>query len=92
MKFPNKKNIILLSIFLLAKLNFFSETITLPINSEETGFDTPVELPFEWNEKWFGGNSPSVYNHGLAKIACALSEVSYVNLKTDPIGPQVCSV
>lgn len=84
MKFPNKKNIILLSIFLLAKLNFFSETITLPINSEETGFDTPVELPFEWNEKWFGGNSPSVYNHGLAKIACALSEVSYVNLKTDP--------
>ena len=79
-----KTKILAVSVLLLAKLNLAAETVVLPINSEETGFDTPVELPFEWNEQWFGGNSPEVYNHGLAKIACALSEVSYVNLKTDP--------
>lgn len=84
MKFLNKKNIFVFSIFCLAKLVVSAETVILPINSEETGFDKPVEIPFEWNERWFGENSPTVYNHGLAKIAAALSEVSYVNLKTDP--------
>lgn len=84
MKFLNKKNIFVFSIFCLTKLIVAAETVILPINSEETGFETPVEIPFEWNEHWFGGNSPSVYNHGLAKISAALSEVSYVNLKTDP--------
>ncbi len=84
MKFLNKKNIFVFSIFCLAKLTLSAETVILPINSEETGFDSPIEIPFEWNERWFGEKSPTVYNHGLAKIAAALSEVSYVNLKTDP--------
>ena len=53
MKFLSKKNIFVFSIFCLAKLALSAETVILPINSEETGFETPVEIPFEWNEHWF---------------------------------------
>lgn len=70
------------AIFLSSAL--FSETVVLPINAEETGYDEPVDIPFEWNEKWFGEKSPENYNHGLARISAALSEVAYVNQKVDP--------
>lgn len=77
---------ILLALFISLFCAGFStaEKIVLPINAEETLRKTPVDMDFVWDEKLFGSVSPTVYNHDLARIACALAEVSYVNLKTDP--------
>lgn len=82
----SKKLKFIFSLFFSAFSTFslFAETVVLPINAEETGYDEPVNFSFEWNEKWFGESSPTVYNHQMARIAAALSEVSYVNEKVDP--------
>lgn len=69
-----------------------AEKITLPVNAEETGRDTPVNFSVEWNEKWFGGASPVQYNHDFARIACILSEVAYTNEETDPNRNQIKNV
>lgn len=75
-----------LSIFLAEFIVFplFAETVLLQIEDKSLGFSDNVSFQFEWNEKWFGEKSPTIYNHGLSRIACALATVSYVNEEADP--------
>ena len=61
----------------------FAAQITLPVNAEETGYDEPVDITVEWDETIFAKQSPAEYNHSIARMACILSEVSYVNPKKD---------
>lgn len=60
------------------------EKISVPVIALETPIETPMEISVEWNEKWFGENTAFIYNHNLARIACILSEVSYVDTEEDP--------
>lgn len=39
--------------------------------------DRQTTLPVEWNEKWFGQSSSYEYHHGIARIACLFSALSY---------------
>ncbi|MDO4505408.1 MAG: lipase family protein [Spirochaetales bacterium] len=39
--------------------------------------DHETILPIEWNEKWFGQETSYEYHHGIARIACLMSALSY---------------
>lgn len=54
------------------------EKITVPVNAEETKAKEPVDITVEWSEKLFGEKSAFYYNHTIARMACILSEVSYL--------------
>ena len=54
------------------------EKITVPVNAEETKVKEPVDITVEWSEKLFGEKSAFYYNHTIARMACILSEVSYL--------------
>lgn len=69
---------IVLSIF--SAFNAYSEKITLPIAGLETTSPEPVNIDFEWSENWFGENPSTIYNHKLARVACALAENSYAEV------------
>lgn len=74
---------IFILLFLIIPLSF-SEVITFPILGFKTVSSTPVPIDMEWNEYWFGENKSSVYHHGIARIACLLSEISYVDVDKNP--------
>lgn len=38
----------------------------------------------EWNEKWFGENPSSVYNHNIARCAAFLSYIAYSDVAVSP--------
>lgn len=79
-----KRNLFFISFLFFSSIFAFAAKITLPVNAEETGYDEPVDITVEWDETVFTQQSPTVYNHDIARMACILSEVSYVNLKKDP--------
>lgn len=60
------------------------ETLTFPIKGFQTVSYKAVPLEITWNEKWFGQNPATVYNHNIARIAAILSEVSYVDVPGYP--------
>ncbi len=72
---------------------FFARLVILAIISslyaENLKFSIPsrtgnlIEFGMEWDEKWFGKNSPTEYNHGLARMAAFLSDISYFTPKHD---------
>ena len=70
----------------------FCERITLPVNAEETGREKPVDITLDWDETWFLTNLSNKYHHGIARMACILSEVAYVNETTDPELNQIKNV
>ena len=78
-----KFNLFILIFFILS---FFAsaEKITLPVIAEENPIQNPIEITLDWDEKWFGSQPPTVYNHKLARIAAVLADVAYVNEKNDP--------
>lgn len=73
-----KKLLTLLTFFLC--FSCFAEKITLPVCGLMTESKVSVPIDVEWNEKWFGKNPATCYNHGLARIASILSTVSYVEI------------
>ena len=79
-----KRNLFLISFLFFSSFFSFAAQITLPVNAEETGYDEPVDITVEWDETIFAKQSPTEYNHSIARMACILSEVSYVNPKKDP--------
>lgn len=79
-------------LFFCFTFSAFSERITLPINAEETGRETPVDFTVDWDENWFSTTPSNQYNHGIARMACILSEVSYVNESADPQLTQIKNV
>ncbi len=67
------------------KRNFFYTVLFFALSfahAEKISFEyiTPnhkTTLPIEWNEKWFGQASSYEYHHGIARIACLMSAISY---------------
>lgn len=42
-----------------------------------------VTLPLTYSDKWFGDSPSTIYNHNIARVACLLSCVSYVDVLAD---------
>ena len=76
-----------LSFFCSALSDAFSESqmITFPILGFKTVPTEPIMLDVEWNEAWFGEKSAFEYHHGISRIACVFSEISYIeDVDTNP--------
>ena len=76
-----------LSFFCSALSDAFSESqmITFPILGFKTVPTEPIMLDVEWNEAWFGEKSAFEYHHGISRIACVFSEISYIeDVNTNP--------
>jgi len=75
---------LLISLMLIAgAVMAFAEKVTLPATSLVTVPPKPIPVTVDWDEKWFGKNPSSVYNHDMARIAAVLSAVSYVDVEND---------
>ncbi len=73
----HKKSII--SVFVLFFQFFlFAETVVFPILGFKTVPKEPIMLEAEWEEAWFGEKTAFDYHHGICRIACIFSEISYV--------------
>lgn len=60
------------------------EIITFPIAGMETNSELPVTLQVQWEDSWFYQDTAFEYNHGIARIAALLSEVSYTDVEDNP--------
>src|SRR5574344_637758 len=57
----------------------YAKSVTFPVTGFETVSSDPVSITTDWDESLFGKNLPSVYCHGIARIAAIFSEVAYVD-------------
>ena len=71
-----KKTLSTVAIFAVATLSQ-AEKISFPVKSLVTIEENPIMISADWNEKWFGENLASLYNHNIARIAGIFSAVSY---------------
>ena len=67
---------------LLFSKNVFAETLTFPIKGLITPLPYPVEIESEFDETWFEKSSFE-YNHKIARLACILADVSYVDARAE---------
>lgn len=44
----------------------------------------PVTLDIDYSDSWFGASTSLDYDHRIARFACFLSDVSYVDVKKNP--------
>lgn len=72
---------LILFVFSLAAAN--SRTIQFPVAGFDIDSADSEILEMEWDEKWFGEMPSTIYNHNIARIACLLSELSYVDVEKD---------
>ena len=61
-------------------LPLFAKPIEFPVSGLFTCEPEPIPTFIDWDETEFGRHPSTVYNHSLARIACLLSEVSYLNI------------
>ncbi len=61
----------------------FSKTIEVPVARYLPTMDQSETVQIEWDEKTFGAQPSTIYNHQIARIACLLSENSYVDVNKD---------
>lgn len=54
--------------------------------SDANGSNTAVEIPVEFDEKWFDTASGFEYSHNIARLACILSDSSYTDVSSNPSG------
>lgn len=76
------RKLFFLFLFLLFSQISFAEKINFLLPSASEG-ERLVSVPIEWNEKWFGENPSTVYNHNLARIACYFSDAAYSDISSD---------
>ncbi len=62
----------------------FAEQITVPVQGLIARAEPPAQIECEWDEKWFSESDSFEYNHNIARIACLLAEVSYVDVSKNP--------
>ncbi|MBQ7158142.1 MAG: lipase family protein [Treponema sp.] len=70
-----------LTFFALCSLPLFSKPIEFPVSGLFTREPEPIPTVIDWDESQFGKDSPTVYNHSIARMACLLSEVSYLSVR-----------
>jgi hypothetical protein len=59
-----------------------AKSVTFPVTGFETVSPDPVAITTDWDESLFGKYLPSVYCHGIARIAAIFSEVAYVDAES----------
>jgi hypothetical protein len=57
-----------------------ARSIIFPVSGFSTAAPEPVPIGLEWDESWFTKSDAKTYNHGIARIACLLSEIAYVDV------------
>lgn len=71
----------ILAFFSLCALPVFSKPIEFPVSGLFTREPEPIPTVIDWDESQFGKEPTTTYNHSIARIACLLSEVSYLNVR-----------
>lgn len=84
MKNSRPRHFFLIFLTLIALSTASARKITFPVNGLLVAAKEPVPLEAEWDESWFTESSPTKYNHGIARIAALLSEISYIQAEKHP--------
>lgn len=69
--------------FALCAVPACPKPIEFPVSGLFTREPEPIPTFIDWDESQFGKNPPTVYNHSIARIACLLSEVSYLKVRPE---------
>lgn len=73
-----------LILFFFSAFFIHARKVSLPVNGLMIADDNTVDTSLEFEEKWFWESKTSEYNHKIARIACLLSEISYVSVEKEP--------
>ncbi len=79
----NIKSIFCLSFFALSCLPLFAKPVEFPVSGLFTREPEPIPTVIDWDEGQFGKRPTTEYNHSIARIACLLSEVSYLRVRPE---------
>lgn len=78
-----------LAALLLPALHAAAETVEFPVMGLTTPLAEPVPIRAEFDPGWFDGD-PFAYSHGIARLACILSDVSYVDATAEGNALSLC--
>ncbi len=76
----------LLSILIMLSISVTAlQAKTIPFEFIPFGSKAPIQkqIPLEWNENWLQESS-FTYNHDIARVACALSDIAYADVLSQP--------
>ncbi len=77
------KSALCLTFLTLTSLPLFAKPIEFPVSGLFTCEPEPIPTFIDWDESQFGKTPTTEYNHSIARIACLLSEVSYLRVRPE---------